>query len=68
MNKTLEILLISQMQHWEIVVLFVVKLMTNKHINTDNIFLHLTLSHNLAMCCTVFISLESSSHAYKNLV
>lgn len=68
MNETLEILLISQRQHWEIVVLFVVKLMTNKHINTDNILLYLILSHNLAMCCTVFIPLESSSHAYENLV
>lgn len=48
------------MQNWEIVFLFVAKLMINKHMNTDNIVLYLLLSRNL-MCCTVFIPLESGS-------
>lgn len=64
-NETLEILLISQMQHWEIGVLFVAKLMINKHMNADNALLYLILSHNLVACCSVFIPLESGSHAYK---
>ena len=64
-NEISEILLVSQMQHWEIVFLFVAKLMINKYMNTDDILLYLILSHNLAMCCTVFIPLESGSRAYK---
>lgn len=64
-NEALEILLVSQMQHWEIVVLFVAKLTINKHMNTDDTLLYLILSYNLAMCCTEFIPLESSSCAYK---
>lgn len=60
-NETSESLLPSQMQHWEIVVLFVAKLMINKHMNTAYILLYLILSHNLATCCTVFIPLESGS-------
>jgi len=64
-NETLEILLVSQMQHWEIVVLCVAKLMISKHTNTDNIVLFLILNHNLAVCCTLLIPLECGSHAYK---
>lgn len=64
-TETLEILLVSQMQHWEIVFLFVAKLMINKYMNTDHILLYLILSCNLAMYCTVFIPLESGSRAYK---
>lgn len=55
--------LISPVQHSEIVFLFVAKLMINKHMNTDNIALYLFLSHNLAMCCSIFIPLESGSVA-----
>lgn len=64
-NETSEILFMSQMQPWEIGVLFAAKLMINKHMNTDNILLYLILSHNLAVCCTVFIPLESGSRTYK---
>lgn len=59
--KINKLYLVSPMQHRETVFLLVTKLMTNKHMNTDNIVLYLFLSHNLAMCCSVFIPLESGS-------